>query len=74
MGDPLYLRRLPSIARHLPPAARDVALDFPRQALHAARLGFTHPRTGAELLFETPMPADMQALEQALADAGGDQV
>ncbi|TYQ21996.1 UNVERIFIED_CONTAM: ribosomal large subunit pseudouridine synthase D [Acetobacter peroxydans] len=74
MGDPLYLRRLPSIARQLPVAARDVALDFPRQALHAARLGFTHPRTGAELLFETPMPADMQALEQALADAGGDQV
>ena len=72
MGDPLYLRRLPAIARQLPAAARDVALDFPRQALHAARLGFTHPRTGAELLFETPMPADMQALEQALAESGND--
>ena len=69
MGDPLYLRRLPAIARQLPTTARDIALDFPRQALHAARLGFTHPRTGADLLFETPMPPDMLALEQALAEA-----
>ena len=42
------------------------ALDFPRQALHAARLGFRHPVTGAALGFETPPPADMAALIASL--------
>ena len=32
-----------------------------RQALHAYRLGLTHPFTGDNLEFETPLPADMQA-------------
>ncbi len=66
VGDPVYLRRVPAAARSLAGAARQVLLDFPRQALHAARLGFAHPRTGTPLHFETPMPADMQALLDAL--------
>lgn len=69
LGDPLYLRRIPAASRQLPAAARAAALDFPRQALHAARLGFTHPCTGVELSFETPMPEDMQALLEALAES-----
>jgi 23S rRNA pseudouridine1911/1915/1917 synthase len=32
----------------------------PRQLLHASRLGFIHPRTGAELGFEAPWPADFR--------------
>ena len=32
-----------------------------RQALHAARLEVTHPRTGARLRFFAPMPPDMRA-------------
>jgi 23S rRNA pseudouridine1911/1915/1917 synthase len=43
-------------------AARDAVRDFPRQALHAAVLGFIHPVTGASMRFEAPLPADMQAL------------
>ena len=66
VGDPLYLRRVPAAARVLPAAMRSAALDFPRQALHAARLGFTHPRTGSTLSFETPPPADFQALLSTL--------
>ena len=31
---------------------------FARQMLHAWRLGFTHPRTGARLNFQSPIPAD----------------
>lgn len=31
-----------------------------RQALHAASLAIDHPATGARLLFEAPLPADMQ--------------
>ena len=30
----------------------------PRQMLHAISLGFTHPATGKELTFESPLPAD----------------
>lgn len=34
----------------------------PRQALHARTLGFTHPSTGKEMLFEIPLPPDMLAV------------
>ncbi len=34
----------------------------PRQALHAAQLGFQHPVTGRELDFEAPLPDDMSQL------------
>jgi 23S rRNA pseudouridine1911/1915/1917 synthase len=37
-----------------------------RQALHAAELGFKHPITGADLLFTTPLPADMARLLEKL--------
>ena len=33
-----------------------------RPALHAAVLGFTHPRTGVRLRFEAPLPPDLAAL------------
>lgn len=35
---------------------------LPRQALHARILGFEHPTTNKQLHFESPMPADMQAV------------
>lgn len=70
VGDPLYLRRIPAAARGLPEQTRRILLDFPRQALHAARLGFAHPRTGAKLAFATPPPPDMLALLAALEMAG----
>ena len=70
VGDPLYLRRIPAAARLLPEPKRSHLLDFPRQALHAARLGFRHPMSGAPLAFETPPPADFRALV-ALLDGSG---
>ncbi|HEX9242470.1 MAG TPA: RluA family pseudouridine synthase [Anaeromyxobacter sp.] len=39
-------------------AAR-AAAAIGRQALHAARLAFDHPRTGKRLAFEAPLPADL---------------
>ncbi len=66
VGDPVYLRRIPAAARAVSAGVRGLLLDFPRQALHAARLGFKHPATGELLSFETPLPADMQALLDAL--------
>jgi 23S rRNA pseudouridine1911/1915/1917 synthase len=41
-------------------------LDFKRQALHAAGLGFTHPVTRESLSFESALPSDMQELFRAL--------
>lgn len=34
---------------------------LPRQALHARTLGFTHPQTGKKMLFEVPVPQDLQS-------------
>jgi 23S rRNA pseudouridine1911/1915/1917 synthase len=68
VGDPLYLRRVPAVARGLDENLRGRLLDFPRQALHAATLGFRHPRSGRALFFETPLPEDFRSL---LAAVGG---
>jgi 23S rRNA pseudouridine1911/1915/1917 synthase len=62
VGDPVYLRRIPTASRTVPEPARSLLLDFPRQALHAATLGFRHPGTGHEMRFETPLPQDFQQL------------
>jgi 23S rRNA pseudouridine1911/1915/1917 synthase len=37
------------------------ALGLTRQALHAKRLAFTHPMTGAEMEFLSPLPPDLEA-------------
>ena len=34
----------------------------PRQVLHAKTLGFTHPRTGERMFFDSPLPTDIAAL------------
>lgn len=63
LGDPVY----GSGAASIPVRAILEELNFTRQALHAAILGFVHPVTGEALRFETNPPADMQALEARLA-------
>lgn len=35
---------------------------LPRQALHAATLGFVHPVTGKPMFFEAPLPPDFQTV------------
>jgi len=35
--------------------------DFPRLALHAAELGFKHPRTGEEMMFKQDWPPEIKA-------------
>jgi 23S rRNA pseudouridine1911/1915/1917 synthase len=37
-------------------------IEFPRQALHAFRLAFLHPASGAALRFEAAMPPDLVGL------------
>jgi 23S rRNA pseudouridine1911/1915/1917 synthase len=57
IGDPVYGRGVPS---------RGLA----RQALHAGRLSFPHPTTGAVMAFESPLPEDLRALVRRLRTAG----
>jgi 23S rRNA pseudouridine1911/1915/1917 synthase len=39
----------------------EAKLLLPRHALHSCLLGFTHPRTGKEVTFESPLPPDLRA-------------
>lgn len=63
VGDQLYgkQRAFKAEGPHADEAAVAVAA-FPRQALHAAVLGFAHPITGVELRFQSELPADMAGL------------
>ena len=67
VGDSQYggLLRLPKGAS---PALAEALRGFRRQALHAERLEFVHPKTGKPAAFEAPLPADMQALLAALRE------
>ena len=67
IGDPVYGRVTPARRKALPPIAAAAAVAFPRQALHAAVLGFAHPRTGKKLRWESPLPADLEQLALALS-------
>lgn len=60
VGDPVYGRPKPAL--------KDVLkrLDFNRQALHAARIGFIHPVTSNALAFDSELPVDIQELFRAL--------
>jgi 23S rRNA pseudouridine1911/1915/1917 synthase len=61
IGDPVYGGRAGRAgARSGEIGARIAA--FPRQALHAKRLGFAHPAVGRVLTFDSPLPADLQEL------------
>jgi 23S rRNA pseudouridine1911/1915/1917 synthase len=61
LGDPVYGR---AGGRHRELLKR---LDFHRQALHAAALGFVHPVSKENLSFESALPSDIQELFGALA-------
>ena len=61
LGDPVYGRVRPNHRSVLK------TLNFSRQALHAAELGFVHPVSSETLHFKSEMPHDMQQLFNAFA-------
>ncbi len=65
VGDSVYVNRV-----RLPAGASQTLIDtlrgFKRQALHAAKLGLVHPRTGEEMQFEAPWPEDFTQLVEVL--------
>lgn len=59
LGDPLYGRKGRSGSIQ-DPVLKECVRRLNRQALHANRLAFDHPRTGERVQFEAPLPQDMQ--------------
>jgi 23S rRNA pseudouridine1911/1915/1917 synthase len=69
IGDKTYGRVTSARRSRLAAAGRDAATAFPRQALHAASLGFAHPKSGEHMSWLSPLPDDLVALIQQL-DSG----
>ena len=65
MGDPVYVSRVKVPAGASEKLATQMR-TFKRQALHATQLGLKHPRTGEEMMFEAPWPADFVELLETL--------
>jgi len=55
VGDPAY-------------GKRNSGIPFPRQALHAERLGLLHPKTRKPMSWHAEPPADLQELMASLRD------
>jgi 23S rRNA pseudouridine1911/1915/1917 synthase len=67
VGDSTYGGRRKLQAKALSTEAAEAVSAFPRQALHAAVLGFRHPATGEDARFEAALPDDMAGLLAILA-------
>ncbi|MBK4217241.1 RluA family pseudouridine synthase [Paracoccus caeni] len=68
IGDPVYGGARRASAKALG-AAAEAATRFPRQALHAAHLGFRHPVSDEMMSFDSALPEDMQVLLDSLRTA-----
>jgi 23S rRNA pseudouridine1911/1915/1917 synthase len=65
VGDPVYSgpqwRGIPD------KKLQRIVASFHRQALHAARIAFVHPRSGVRVVVEAPLPGDFVALLTTLS-------
>ncbi|WP_163123071.1 23S rRNA pseudouridine(1911/1915/1917) synthase RluD [Acinetobacter portensis] len=65
IGDQVYMPRV-----RLPAGSSELLADtlrgFKRQALHAAKLGLVHPKTGEDMMFDAPWPEDFTQLVEVL--------
>lgn len=66
IGDSVYRGR-PRIPAELSMEQRELVQHFPRQALHATKLGLLHPASGEAMEWEVSLPDDMQYLLSELA-------
>ena len=66
VGDPVYKKRAFAQSKNLSDEAQTAVQQFPRQALHAHQLGFTHPETKEAMSWTSDMPEDMQNLIEVL--------
>ena len=70
LGDRVYGAGFKTRVARLAEPARSIADGLARQALHAAELGFEHPKSGKSLMFVSALPADMTSLLRALKGGG----
>lgn len=68
VGDPVYGRGRHARLKALSDRQREALASFPRQALHAFQLGFTHPASGERLTFHSDTPNDINTLIALLED------
>ncbi len=61
VGDPVYRHGRPGLG-HATQEARTSIDAFPRQALHARKLGLMHPVSGDAIEFEVPVASDLNEL------------
>jgi 23S rRNA pseudouridine1911/1915/1917 synthase len=66
VGDLVYSGRS-RIPAELSMEQRELVQQFPRQALHATKLGLLHPTSGEAMQWEVALPEDMQYLLSQLA-------
>lgn len=66
LGDNTYGTGFRTKVNRLPESVKLALEQLGRQALHAAELGFEHPVTGEEMMFESALPNDLSALARAL--------
>jgi 23S rRNA pseudouridine1911/1915/1917 synthase len=71
VGDPVYGGRF-GLPRGASLSLIETLRGFKRQALHAATLGFAHPRTGKSLVLQSPVPPDFTRLLTALREDAHD--
>lgn len=67
IGDPVYGAQKTAVISAAKKAGftdemRNAYVNFPRQALHAAKLSFIHPFTGEKMSFEAKVPEDISSL------------
>lgn len=65
VGDPVYRQGRPGLG-HATQEARTLIDGFPRQALHAKKLGLIHPTSGDDVEFEVPLASDLDELLTSL--------
>lgn len=68
LGDPLYGVGFKTRSNKLTEPARDVVDALERQALHAAELGFEHPRSRKHLTFKSDFPEEIQKVTSAFQE------
>jgi 23S rRNA pseudouridine1911/1915/1917 synthase len=67
VGDPVYGR--PRYERVRDPVLKRRLMEFPRQALHAERVGFHHPASNELIQIVAPLPEDLAALIAGIDEA-----
>jgi len=69
VGDPMYGFKKIFPFKGMPKKFIDLVINFPRQALHAKKLGLVHPATNKKMSWEAKLPDDFYDLLNIMRDA-----